>query len=61
MITKINLVAAELERMHGRAYAEAFLEDYYRSKIAQLEQQRGGNALVRKPPADAPGRAKGRA
>jgi predicted ArsR family transcriptional regulator len=37
---KIRLLADELERLHGRAFAEAFLEDYYQAKIAQTEQQR---------------------
>ncbi len=37
---KMRVVAAELERMHGRDFAAAFLEDYYRAKAAQLEQPR---------------------
>ena len=39
LVWKMRAVADLLEAMHGRAFAEAFLEDYYRAKSTHSEQR----------------------
>ena len=46
---KMQAVADQLAAMHGRAFADAFLEDYVAAKSKQVKQR--GNQLLAAPTA----------